>query len=83
MSERGITAVIGDILVVNSTASTVYSTIFLASEPLSIIRSPVIVPPDFGTAAFARSYAVFTEFGVAAVVVDVLLVESVSFTTPS
>ena len=50
---------------------------------------PVIVPPAFGKAALAtvpaalaRSAAVFTELGVAAVVRLVLEVESVSWTIP-
>ena len=40
--------------------------------------SPVIVPPALGSAALARSYAAFTDAGVAALVVLVLLVESSS-----
>jgi len=53
-------------------------------------RAPVMVPPALGRAALAvvpaalaRSAADFTEFGVAAVVVLVLAVESVSWTIPA
>jgi len=37
-----------------------------------------VVAVDFAIAPFAKSYEVLTEFGVAAVVVDVLDVESVN-----
>jgi hypothetical protein len=42
------------------------------------MTSPAVVTVDLGTAAAAKSYDVLTLFGVAAVVVDVDDVESVS-----
>jgi len=45
-------------------------------------KSPLASITDFAIAALAKSYAVLTELGVAAVVTDVLAVESVSCTAP-
>jgi hypothetical protein len=42
-----------------------------------MVVAPDTVPPDLGRAAAARSYAVLTELGTAAVVVDVEETESV------